>query len=133
MYGLETIIHFKQEGEQSMANENDLVMQLFEHATLSLAKGKSKKAIISDFIENGIPHDSAIDIVSHASNYKKREFRKSGVKTIGIGTGLLALGGLITSATYTAAGAGDTYIVTTGLFAVGAIIIIKGLWRCIVG
>lgn len=44
------------------------------------------------------------------------------------GLGMLLLGGVITASTYSAANAGGTYVVTTGLFAVGGINIARGLW-----
>jgi hypothetical protein len=44
------------------------------------------------------------------------------------GTGMLALGGLITLGSYSAASADGTYIVTTGLFVAGGINLIRGIY-----
>ena len=44
------------------------------------------------------------------------------------GIGMLVLGGLITLGTYSAASDGGTYFVTTGLFVVGGINLIRGIY-----
>ena len=67
------------------------------------------------------------------NDYKKSEFRKGGLKTIGIGVALIALGGVITAATYLVASPGGTYVITFGLFLVGALTVLRGLWRSMVG
>jgi hypothetical protein len=41
---------------------------------------------------------------------------------------MLAVGGLITLSTYTSAGPGGNYIVTTGLFAVGGFNLLRGIY-----
>ncbi len=45
-----------------------------------------------------------------------------------IGIGLIALGGVVTFVTYAAAKPGKTYVVTTGLFIVGAYYLIRGAY-----
>jgi hypothetical protein len=44
------------------------------------------------------------------------------------GIGLLVLGGIITLGTYSAASGGGTYVVTTGLFVVGGINLVRGIY-----
>lgn len=51
--------------------------------------------MISGFIDEGIPKDVAENIIAQANKFKKSEFRKGGLKTIVIGVGLLALGGVL--------------------------------------
>lgn len=118
---------------KTMNQQEELIQQLFNHAAVSLAEGRSKRSVIAEFIERGVPPDAAESIVAQAHEYKTSEFRKGGMKTVGIGVGFLALGGIITAATYSATSPGGTYVITTGLFLVGAIMILKGLWRTMVG
>lgn len=51
----------------------------------------------------------------------------SGKKLIAIGAAMLIGGGLLTCASYNAAGDGGSYIVTTGLFIAGAVLVFRGL------
>lgn len=44
------------------------------------------------------------------------------------GIGMLAVGGLIALSTYTSAGPGENYIVTTGLFAIGGFNLLRGIY-----
>lgn len=44
------------------------------------------------------------------------------------GIGLLVLGGIITLGTYSAASGGGTYVMTTGLFVVGGINLVRGIY-----
>jgi uncharacterized membrane protein YvbJ len=55
--------------------------------------------------------------------------KDNGLASMGCGVVLLAVGGIITWATYSAASGGGTYVVTTGLFIVGGIALLRGLWR----
>jgi len=58
--------------------------------------------------------------------------RSLGLKRLGIGVAILAIGGVITGATYASASrSGGGYMVTTGLFLVGAINVLRGLWELI--
>ncbi|MFQ2917788.1 hypothetical protein ACK3YF_00915 [Aeromonas allosaccharophila] len=116
-----------------MNEQQELISQLFNHAAISLAEGKSMKSVVAEFVDKGVPLGIAENIVAQANKYKKEEFRKGGLKTLGIGVALLAFGGVITAVTYSAAGPGGTYVITSGLFLVGAITILRGLWRTMVG
>ncbi|UCC81511.1 MAG: hypothetical protein JSW46_10860 [Gemmatimonadota bacterium] len=51
----------------------------------------------------------------------------SGKKLIAIGAAMLFGGGLLTCASYNAAGDGGSYVVTTGLFIAGAVLVFRGL------
>jgi hypothetical protein len=51
----------------------------------------------------------------------------SGGKLIAIGAAMLIGGGLLTCASYNAAGDGGSYVVTTGLFIAGAVLVFRGL------
>jgi hypothetical protein len=116
-----------------MPEGQESIQKLIKQTAESLSKGIPTNSIIADFVEMGVPEDVSTRIVKEVNKYRKREFRKAGLITTGIGAGLLALGYIITAGTYAAAGRGHTYIVTTGLFVAGALTLIKGLWRTLVG
>lgn len=48
---------------------------------------------------------------------------------IGCGVLMLVIGGIVTGVTYSAAEGGGTYVITTGLFIVGGITLISGLYK----
>lgn len=116
-----------------MKEQQELIQQLFNHAAVSLAEGRSTSSVIVEFVEKGVPVEAAENIVAQANDYKKSEFRNGGLKAIGIGVALIALGGVITAATYSVARPGGTYVITSGLFLVGALTFLRGTWRFIVG
>ncbi|WP_154140785.1 hypothetical protein [Photobacterium damselae] len=115
-----------------MSNEN-LFFNLLQYATLSLIQGRTNKSIEIELMEDGLSQDVASKIVNRASEYKKKAVRKNGLKQIGIGAGFIIMGGMITMATYSIASLSGHYVVTTGLFLVGAWNIVKGLWKYLVG
>ncbi|MBA5683813.1 hypothetical protein FD722_07920 [Photobacterium damselae subsp. damselae] len=115
-----------------MYNEN-LFLNLLQYSTLSLMQGRTKKSIEIELMEDGLSQDIVTEIVNRASEYKKKTVRKNGLKQIGIGSGFIILGGMITIATYSVASISGHYVVTTGLFLVGVWNIVKGLWKCLVG
>jgi predicted phage tail protein len=60
---------------------------------------------------------------------KMQDFRKEGLVTVAIGVAFLAVGGIITAATFSAASSGGHFVVTTGLFLVGIVKVVQGIWR----
>jgi len=116
-----------------MSDHQQLVQQVFDRAAVSLAQGSPPRAVVADLVERGVPEDAAQHIVGEANNYKKREFRKAGLEALAGGVGLIVLGGIITGATYSAASPGGTYLVTSGLFLVGGLAVVRGLWRMMIG
>lgn len=81
--------------------------------------------------EKGVPDDAAMVITRDACSIRAAARRRSGLKGIGCGFLMLAVGGIITGVTYAAAAGGGYYIITIGLFIAGAIAILTGLWRLI--
>jgi hypothetical protein len=112
--------------QQAIAN---LVMQ----SARAIAEGKSKNQVIADLQKDGCPNELATAIVTRGAEIKATEFRKSGKTTILIGAGMLGVGTLITAGTYSVASGGGHYVITSGLFLVGAWLVIKGLWRSVAG
>ena len=53
-----------------MSEQQELIQQLFNHAAVALAEGKSKNSIISGFVDDGIPREAAENIVAQANDYK---------------------------------------------------------------
>ena len=107
--------------------------QAYTDALNSIASGKRADVVIHELMQKGVPAHIAAQIVAQAKSVKKAAFRQAGFKVFLAGIGMLVLGAIITSATFSMAKPGGTYVVTFGLFAVGAINAIKGLYRMLVG
>src|SRR5262245_32256168 len=100
--------------------------QAYADALNAIAGGKPQTAVINELIEKGVPAHVAAQIVAQARAAKKAAFRQAGFKVFLAGLAMLVLGAVITGATFSMAKPGGTYVVTFGLFAVGAINTIKG-------
>ena len=59
------------------------------------------------------------------------ETQSNGLGSIGVGALMIAIGAAITGATYSAASDGGSYVVTSGLFFVGGIQILVGIFRLV--
>ena len=73
--------------------------------------------------ENNAPNISAGSI----NNLPKIKAREEAVQTMLKGLGAMILGGIITWISYSAAGPGGTYFVTTGIILVGGFSLLVGL------
>ena len=111
------------------ASQEDVLSNMLQYAAVAIAEGKSKRVVVDEFVQDDVPEDMAEQIVQQANSYKKSEFRKAGIRTLLIGVGFVVAGAVVTGITYSAASGGGTYVVTTGLFLVGAWNILKGLFR----
>jgi len=107
--------------------------QAYTDALNAIAGGKREDTVIRELIEKGVPAHIALQIVTRAKATKKAAFRQAGFKVFLAGIAMLVLGVLVTGVTYSMAKPGGTYVVTFGLFAVGAINALKGLFRMLVG
>lgn len=63
-----------------MNEQQELIQQLFNHADVSLAKGKSKRSVVTELVENGVPVEAAENIVAQANDYKKANFGRAALK-----------------------------------------------------
>jgi len=99
-----------------------------------LAK-QGRQAILTQLSARwGFSSEDALAIVNRAYAIKRAAFRQAGAKTLQTGVIMLLIGVLITWATYSMVKEqGGTYIVTYGLIFVGALNILKGLFRIVVG
>ncbi|MGD1336130.1 hypothetical protein ACP6H1_27430 [Vibrio harveyi] len=112
--------------------QDEVIERLFDIAVNQLAKGDNKLDVINGMIDLGVPVQMAENVTEAALTFKKKTFRRAGLQTIGFGVGLFALGGIISGITYAVAPGGH-YIVTTGLFFVGILTVLKGVWKFIRG
>jgi len=109
------------------------MQSLYNEAVTSLAKGISARSIIESLVQRGIPADAANVVVAEANKIKKAAFRKAGLKLFLTGIFYIIAGAVITGILYSIAEPGGFFIVTTGLFIVGAANIFRGLFRIIAG
>ena len=109
--------------------QEQILHNLVAFAASERERGHSSGAVRMNLVRQGIPDDLAREIVAAANSHVRLERGDSGVKTLLAGLGWLALGGLITAYTYSAASPGGSYVVTTGLFAVRGIQAVVGLLR----
>ena len=93
------------------------------------AEGKNRSQVADELTRKGAPYDLAAEVVKRVFEYRSELKRKEGGKSIGCGLLMLIVGGIVTGLTYSAASGGGTYIVTTGLFIVGGITLIVGLYK----
>lgn len=115
------------------ATQEQALAQLIMRSAKMIAEGKSKSDVVAHLVGEGCPNDLAEAIVKRGAEIKAEEFRKSGKATLLIGVGILGLGALITAGSYNMASGGGHYVITSGLFMVGAWFVIKGLWRSVAG
>ena len=109
--------------------EEDVLIGLMRFAAERAAEGKNRSQVADELARQGVPYDVAAEIVKRVFEYRSELKRKEGGKAIGCGLLMLIVGGIITGLTYAAALGGGTYIVTTGLFIVGGITLIVGLYK----
>jgi hypothetical protein len=115
---------------------------MYAYVTRELRKGQSPETIVQELSNRGVSYETAIAIVNKVQDSgvaqstaaaPKMSNRMGGLKNLGIGIALLVLGVIVTFSTYMMADPGGTYMVTTGLFVVGGINMLIGLFRFIFG
>jgi len=113
-----------------MTNEMPL-QALYNEALMGLAQGKSEMDMIAALTFKGVPEVNAKMMVGAAHKEKRAAFRKAGVEAAVKGFGLLALGVLITAGT--ASMKGSFFIIAWGPMVFGGWMMLKGLFRALVG
>ena len=95
--------------------------------------GKNDNDILSELEKDGIPKELGEKILEKAkteiNKVKGKAHREVAGQYFLKGIGFLALGAIVTGVTYSMASGGGTYVVTTGLFAVGGIYVIIGFFK----
>jgi hypothetical protein len=111
---------------------NQLPLQSMYNETLaSLAQGKPVHQAIADLIGKGVPEYNARMLVQEAQRQKSAIFRQEGLKTAGKGALLFVLGLAVTVGT--ASMGGSHYILFWGPMVFGGWMVLKGLFRAMVG
>ena len=97
----------------------------------AIGRGKKRKEIIAILVKSGMNAPEAESLVAYALANHKAEIRKGAAKQMGVGFLMLAVGIVITAATYSMARNGGMYIVAYGPVVFGAVGVIRGLFRVI--
>jgi hypothetical protein len=125
---------------QSMdKHQEEQIAKVYNYVDQSLEQGKSSQAVIDDLVQRGLDTETASKIVSQTEQVRASSGsrgggrRRAGVGTMVVGVGLLLLGLIITGVTYMMADVGESYMVMTGLFVVGGVMMVRGLFQFIVG
>jgi len=121
--------YLSQEAEAEVPTDEEIVVGLMRFAAERAAEGKNRSQVADELARQGVPYDVAAQIVSQIFDYRSELKRKEGGKQIGCGLLMLVVGGIITGLGYAAASGGGTYLITTGLFIVGGITLIMGLYK----
>jgi hypothetical protein len=119
--------------------QQEAIQQVYGYVTNALRQGQPPETIVENLSSRGIPYDTAIAIVnkvqssgvSQSTAVPRASNRMGGLKNLGIGVVLLVLGFIVTLGTYMMADPGGTFMVTTGLFVIGGINMLIGLFRFI--
>jgi len=116
--------------QTTQAQHEDVMASLINFAAKKVAEGKKKSDVEDELTRMGVPYPIAAEVVNEVFQYRSELLRKEGGKQIGCGLLMLIVGGIVTGISYTgAAEIGGGYIITTGLFFVGTITLIYGLYR----
>ena len=95
--------------------------------------GKNDYEILAELEKDGLPNEIGQKILDKAkteiNKVKGKAHREVAGQYFLKGIGVLALGAVVTGITYSMASGGGTYVVTSGLFAVGGIYVIIGVFK----
>lgn len=112
------------------ATDEDSIIGLMRFAAEKAAEGRNRSQVADELTRKGVPYDVAANIVQRVFAYRSDLKRRDGGKSIGCGLLMLIVGGIITGLTYSAASeGGGTYVVTTGLFLIGGITLLVGIYK----
>ena len=120
----------QQMSELEMSNE-EVIIGLINFAAARAAEGKKRRQVADELAGQGVPYNVAAEVVDRVFAYRSKLQGKEGGKLMGCGVLMLVIGGIITGISYSAASAGEHFIVTTGLLLVGGITFISGLYKWI--
>ena len=116
-----------------MSDSVTAAQNLIVQAATHIAEGASPRAVHRRLVTAGVPDTAASEIVHAASCLKRAAVRKSGLRALIAGAAAIAIGGIGTAVSYAVAEPGGAYLVTTGAFFVGAVMILRGIARLITG
>ena len=111
----------------------ELISSLYEKTIKLVIEGKNDYEILAELEKEGLPKEIGQKILDKAkteiNKVKGKAHREVAGEYFLKGIGFLVLGAIVTWGTYSMASGGGTYVVTTGLFAVGAIYTVIGVFK----
>ena len=115
------------------AGLEELISSLYEKTIKLVIDGKNDYEILAELEKDGLPNEIGQKILDKAkteiNKVKGKAHREVAGEYFLKGIGYLALGAVVTGITYSMASGGGTYVVTSGLFAVGGIYVIIGFFK----
>ena len=121
--GLETKL---EPGEQAAIDTDKAAFVIYQ-----LVEGFNARQITEKLVLGGIDNDDAALLVNQIEGTQMttvtRTRRTAGVRKIIIGVGCLTVGAAVSGVTLYLAASGGYFVATTGLFLVGAYLIVKGI------
>lgn len=110
--------------------------QLFDLTVeLYVNQKKSKQEVLNELQRCGLPEETANAILQEVCKRFRKEFipfiLKETLKGIGKGLLFIIAGAIVTGVTYSMASPGGSYLVTTGLFACGGLMLLKSIFYLI--
>lgn len=111
----------------------ELIVSLYEKTVQLIVDGKNDSEILAELEREGAPKEIAQkildDVKKEVNKVKANAHREVAGEYLLKGSGFLILGAVVTGITYSMASGGGTYIVTTGLFVVGGLYVVMGLFK----
>jgi hypothetical protein len=111
----------------------ELISSLYEKTIKLVIDSKNEYEILAELEKDGLPKEIGQKILDKAkteiNKVKGKAHREVAGQYFLKGIGFLALGAVVTGGTYSMASGGGTYVVTSGLFAVGGIYVIIGFFK----
>lgn len=118
------------DSDQDITN---LISTLTEKIAHLVIAGKSDNQIVSELEKEGYPKVITEQLLERVKveieEIKGKAHRNVAGEYLLKGVGFLVLGAIITGVTYSMASGGGSYVVTTGLFAVGGIYTVIGVFK----
>lgn len=121
--------------QSSSSAQQQAMLQLFDHVIALKKQGLDDKTIRRRLQESGIPAEAADMLLRKLNQAIGGQFRRVGLRDMGIGLAILVVGIAATAGTFAlAADSGGTrFIVAYGAMGVGALQFLRGLYRFVRG
>ena len=106
---------------------------VYKYAIRSLLAGKGREALIEDLIKRKIPEETATNIVDRAIKAKRFKYRKQGIQDLLKGLAFMVSGVVIMGATLGFEDSSAKSVITIGLFMMGGVFFLRGIYRLTMG
>jgi SOS response regulatory protein OraA/RecX len=130
-YGLEPLEASQVVSEIRQFREQQ--QQLFREAIELLANGESSRKIEKTFLARGLQPELVKYLLREARGALRWEVRKVGLKNVGLGFGIFALGAGITLGSLLFAGVTGVWVISAGFLLSGLVILVRGIWQMLTG